>query len=53
MVAVVAAVGCGQDLVLVCEDASIPAVTVVVRDSVSNAAIVRATMELRSGRKSV
>ena len=39
MVAVVAAVGCGQDPVLVCEDASIPAVTVVVRDSVTNAPI--------------
>ena len=39
MIAVVAAVGCGQDPGLVCEDASIPAVTVVVRDSVANAPI--------------
>ncbi|MCY4397718.1 MAG: hypothetical protein OXE96_00010 [Gemmatimonadetes bacterium] len=39
MIAVVAAAGCGEDPVLVCHDASIPAVTVVVRDSVANAPI--------------
>ena len=39
VVAVVAAAGCAQDPVLVCNDGAIPAVTVVVRDSVANAPI--------------
>ena len=39
MVAVVAAAACGQAPVLVCHDSSIPAVTVVVRDSATNAPI--------------